>query len=355
MTTRSAEELLVELNRMKEEQGFIRARAAAEQLGVPEAALLEARERDGSVRRLSVSGMNVAGLIERMPEVGDVMVLTRNDHCVHEKTGTFENMRFNTHMGSAFGKEIDLRMFLGQWKTGFYVTDESPKITRHSLQFFDKSGAAAFKIYAVDGTDMDKFVVLARDFTNLTPEPLQFEEPDAVKADAPDESIDVEDLRSRWSRLGNGHQFTRMLAELGIGRRQALRLAGRDFANPVPPSAVESMLNKVAESGLPIMCFVRGPGCIQVHSGPVQRIKRAAGWLNILDPRFNLHLKDEAIDACYAVCKTSTEKGLNITSLDCFAADGTVICQFFPVRGEGEEEPEAWLSLINGYVEGVAA
>ena len=151
MTARSAEELLVELNRMKEEQGVVRARAAAEQLGVPEAALLEAREHDGSVRRLSVSGMDVAGLIERMPEVGDVMVLTRNDHCVHEKTGTFENMRFNTHMGSAFGKEIDLRMFLGQWKTGFYVTDPSPKLTRHSLQFFDKTGAAAFKIYAVGG------------------------------------------------------------------------------------------------------------------------------------------------------------------------------------------------------------
>ncbi|MEO9902088.1 ChuX/HutX family heme-like substrate-binding protein [Nisaea sp.] len=355
MTTRSAEELLIELNRMKEEQGSIRARAAAEELGVPEAALLEARERDGSVRRLSVSDMDVAGLIERMPEVGDVMVLTRNDHCVHEKTGTFENMRFNTHMGSAFGKEIDLRMFLAQWKTGFYVIDESPKINRHSLQFFDKSGAAAIKIYAVGGTDMDRFVSLARDFTNLTPEVLQFEEPDVVKADAPDESIDVQDLRSRWSKLGNGHQFNRMLAELGIGRRQALRLVGSDFANSVPVSAVENMLNDVAASGLPIMCFVRGPGGIQVHSGPVQRIKRVAGWLNILDPRFNLHLKDEAIDSCYAVSKASTEKGHNITSLDCFAADGTVICQFFPVREEGADEPEAWLSLINGYIEGVAA
>lgn len=355
MTTRSADDLLVELNRIKEEQGFVRARAVAEQLGVPEAALLEARERDGSVRRLAVSGMDVAGLIERMPEAGDVMVLTRNDYSVHEKTGTFENMRFTSHMGSAFGKEIDLRMFLSRWATGFYVVDDSPKVTRHSLQFFDKTGTAVFKIYAVAETDLDSFIGLARDFTNLAPAPIQFEAPDEPKADRPDGEIDVEDLRSRWSRLGNGHQFTRLLAELGLSRHQALRLAGTEFANPVPLNAVEKMLHSVADSGLPIMCFVRSPGCIQVHSGPVRRIKRAAGWLNILDPRFNLHLKDEAIASCYAVCKASTEKGHDITSLDCFDADGEVICQFFPVREEGADEPQAWLSLINGYVEGVAA
>jgi putative hemin transport protein len=355
MTRQSAEQLLAELNRMKEEEGAVRARTAAAALGVPEAALLEAMELDGGVRRLSVSGMEVVPLIERLPAVGDVMVLTRNEYCVHEKTGVFENMRFNTHMGSAFGKEIDLRMFFTKWVTGFHVVDESPKMTRHSLQFFDATGTAAFKIYAVKGTDLDAFVALAEEYTDPSPKPLEFSAPEPAKQDRPDSEIDVEDLRGRWSRLGNGHQFNRMLAELGIGRQQALRLAGQEFARPVPVTSVEYMLNSVAESGLPIMCFVRGPGCVQVHSGPVNTIKRAAGWLNILDPRFNLHLRDDAIAACYLVCKTSTEKGLNITSLDSFDSDGNVICQFFPVREEGAEEPEAWLDLVNGFVTGAAA
>lgn len=355
MRTKSAEQLLAELNRMKEEEGAIRARAAAAALGVPEAALLEAKELDGSVRRLSVSGMDLVPLIERLPDVGDVMVLTRNEYCVHEKTGVFENMRFNSHMGSAFGREIDLRMFLTRWATGFHVIDETPKMVRHSLQFFDPTGAAAFKIYAVGGTDLEAFKTLAADFTDADPQPLDFADPEPAAAEKPDAEIDVEDLRGRWTRLGNGHQFNRMLAELGISRPQALRLAGEDFARPVPASSVEYMLNSVAESGLPIMCFVRGPGCVQVHSGPIRTVKRAAGWLNILDPRFNLHLRDDAIDRCYAVCKVSTEKGLNITSLDCIAADGTTICQFFPVRGDGEKEPEAWLTLINGFVTGEAA
>ncbi|UUX49015.1 hemin-degrading factor [Nisaea acidiphila] len=355
MRTKPAENLLKELNRMKEEQGGIRARTAAEALGVPEAALLEARELEGSVRRLSVSGMDVVPLIERMPEAGDVMVLTRNEYCVHEKTGIFENMRFNTHMGSAFGREIDLRMFFTRWVTGFHVVDESPKMTRHSLQFFDASGTAAFKIYAVSGTDLDAFLALVGDFVDPDPQPLSFTDLEPAASEKPDSEVDVDDLRGRWSRLGNGHQFNRMLAELGLSRRQALRLAGEHYARPVPVSSVEYMLNSVAESGLPIMCFVRGPGCVQVHSGPVKTIKRAAGWLNILDPRFNLHLKDDQIDSCYAVCKVSTEKGLDITSLDCLAADGSTICQFFPVRGEGEEEPEAWLNLINGFVTGEAA
>jgi len=355
MTRRSAEQLLAELNRMKEEEGPVRARAAAAALGVPEAALLEAMELDGSARRLSVSGMEVVPLIERLPDVGDVMVLTRNEYCVHEKTGTFENLRFNARMGSALGREIDLRMFLTKWATGFHVVDVSPKMTRHSLQFFDPTGTAAFKIYAVEGTDLDAFVALAEDYTDRAPKPLDFAAPEPARQDRPDSEIDVEDLRGRWSRLGNGHQFNRMLAELGIGRLQALRLAGEEFARPVPVTSVEQMLNSVAESGLPIMCFVRGPGCVQVHSGPVRTIKRAGGWLNVLDPRFNLHLKDDAIASCYLVCKTSTEKGLNITSLDSFDADGDVICQFFPVREEGAAQPEAWLELVNGFVRGEAA
>ncbi|WP_420406045.1 hemin-degrading factor [Nisaea sp.] len=355
MTRRSAEQLLAELNRMNEEQGPVRARTAAASLGVPEAALLEAKELDGSARRLSVSGMGVVPLIERLPEVGDVMVLTRNEHCVHEKTGVFENLRFSTHMGSAFGREIDLRMFLTKWVTGFHVIDVSPRMTRHSLQFFDATGAAAFKIYAVDGTDLDAFVALAEDYTDRDPKPIEFTAAEPAKQDRPDSEIDVDDLRARWSRLGNGHQFNRMLADLGIGRLQALRLAGEGLARPVPVTSVEHMLNSVAQSGLPVMCFVRGPGCVQVHSGPVKTIKRAAGWLNILDPRFNLHLRDDAIAYCYLVCKTSTEKGLNITSLDSFDADGNVICQFFPVREEGAEEPEAWLDLVNGFVTGEAA
>lgn len=355
MTTRSADNILSGLKRLKEEQGIVMARAAAEALGVPEAALLEARETKDSVRRLSVSGMGVQPLIERLPDVGDVMVLTRNEYCVHEKTGVFENMRFTTHMGSAFGREIDLRMFLGKWAAGFYVVDEAPKGPRHSLQFFDVSGTAAFKIYAVSGTDLDAFRMLAEDYVDPAPQPLQFAEPQPPAEERHDSEIDVADLRGRWSRLGNGHQFNRMLGELKISRPQALRLAGEGFARPVPPSAIEGMLNSVADSGLPIMCFVRGPGCVQVHSGPVQTIKRARGWLNILDPRFNLHLKDDAIDRCYAVSKVSTEKGLNITSLDCLARDGSTICQFFPVRAEGAEEPQAWLTLIDGFVQGEAA
>ena len=108
MKTGSAEDLPVEFNHIRKEQDFLRADAAIEQLGVPQAALLEPRARDGTVRQLAASGMGVGGLIDCIPEVGEVMVLTRNEYGIHEKTGTFENMGSTSNMDSAFHRETNL-------------------------------------------------------------------------------------------------------------------------------------------------------------------------------------------------------------------------------------------------------
>jgi putative hemin transport protein len=43
------------------------------------------------------------------------------------------------------------------------------------------------------------------------------------------------------------------------------------------------------------MVFVGSPGCIQIHSGPVKNIKVMNEWLNVLDPDFNLHVREDLI------------------------------------------------------------
>ena len=43
------------------------------------------------------------------------------------------------------------------------------------------------------------------------------------------------------------------------------------------------------------MVFVGNHGCVQIHAGPVHRIEVVRPWLNVLDPRFNLHLREDLV------------------------------------------------------------
>lgn len=348
LTTVAAAPLIERLEELKAREGSLRARDAAARLGVPEAALLEVQRARGAIERLAVSGKAVGDLLARLEEVGDVMALTRNDHCVHEKTGTFRNLSFHGTMATAFGPEIDLRMFLERWASAFHVVEPTDRGERHSLQFFDETGTAVHKVYAVGATDVNAFLAVAARFRDPAPAPLRFKEMTAPPPARPDEEIDLSRLRAEWLALENGHRFDAMLSGLGVGRAQALRLAGPEFAMAAVPDAADRMLHAVAASGLPIMCFVRNRGCVQIHSGPVERIKRVGPWLNVLDPRFNLHLKDGAAASVHVVRKASSEKAHPVTSLELYDAAEEPICRFYAVREAGAAEPAAWRDLLDG-------
>ena len=76
-----------------------------------------------------------------MPSVGRVMCLTRNEHCVHERHGRFEDVQVSGPHGLVLGPDIDLRLFLGQWRYGFAVREPlQAAASGRSLQFFDAAG-----------------------------------------------------------------------------------------------------------------------------------------------------------------------------------------------------------------------
>ena len=95
-----------------------------------------------------------------------------------------------------------------------------------------------------------------------------------------------------------------------------MRGVGEDFAWQIDVSSVAAMLRLSANEKLPIMCFVGNPGCIQIHSGPVETIKEMGPWLNVLDPGFNLHLRQDHVKEVWAVRKP-TDKG-HVTSLEAY-------------------------------------
>ncbi len=94
-----------------------RMRDAAAALGVPEAALIEARRATGAARRLRPADgpEGFGAVIARLPEAGEVMALTRNEACVHETHGTYAPPAIEGAMGQVVG-EIDLRLFLSRWR-----------------------------------------------------------------------------------------------------------------------------------------------------------------------------------------------------------------------------------------------
>ena len=79
-----------------------------------------AGHRHARRRRLPPTG---ASILSEMPSVGRVMCLTRNEHCVHERHGRFEDVQVTGPHGLVLGPDIDLRLFLGSWKHGFAVRE----------------------------------------------------------------------------------------------------------------------------------------------------------------------------------------------------------------------------------------
>lgn len=318
----------------------IRARDAAEKLGVSEGELVACRVGDGIVRLNGPLG----DIIKAMPALGTVMVLTRNDHVVHEKVGEFANVSVQPSHGIVLNHDIDLRLFMTQWAHGFAVTEAVRSGIRHSLQFFGADGTAIHKIYVREDTNKDAYDELVAKFTSDDQKPgITVTAAAPAKADRPDADIDVDAFRAAWAGLQDTHEFFGMLRDHGVGRQQAMRLIGEEFASEVETSAVVQMLERAAEDELPIMCFVGNPGCIQIHTGPVKTLKEMGPWFNVLDPKFNLHLRTDRIAQAWVVRKPTRDG--TVTSLELFDADGRNFAQFFGERKPGAAELDNWREL----------
>ncbi|MDF1818736.1 MAG: hypothetical protein P1U54_08860 [Immundisolibacteraceae bacterium] len=340
--TQSPADLLTRWYAISDENPGLRARDAAAQLGVTEAELVAARCGDRVIRLTGPW----SDLIKTLPDLGTVMALTRNNHAVHEKTGSFDNIQLFPPMGLVLNQEIDLRIFLNHWHIGFAVTEATEQGDRHSLQFFDADGTAIHKLYLRDPTKQQSFDQLVKTFAHTDQTPgLTISASTPPAQELADDDIDQEGLRRGWAALEDVHDFHQLLTKHGAGRVQALRLVGEEFAQPVVLDAFQTTLTQAAETTLPIMIFVGNPGVIQIHTGPVYHLKRVGGWFNVLDDGFNLHLVEESIASAWVVRKPSRDG--TVTSLEIYDHDNQQIALMFGERKPGEAEREDWRQLLS--------
>ena len=315
-----------------------RIRDAARELNTTEAELVAT----GIGENVTLLAGDFRELLKEVGTLGHVMALTRNDHVVHERKGTYENVSFNNHVGLVLGADIDLRLFLGDWKFGFAVHEND----RYSLQFFNSKGDATHKIYLTDKSNKEAYDALVAKY--------KAEDQDSALLIAPkeekkteDEStpdIDVPAFQSEWLTLKDTHDFFGLLRKYKLSRKQALRFAPEGYAYQIKPESMKAVFDGASETQVPIMVFVSNPNCIQIHTGPIKKIFVMGPWLNIMDPEFNLHLREDAIHEAWVVKKPS-EAGI-VTGIELIDKEGTMFNQFFGKRKPGIPELPEWTKLV---------
>jgi putative hemin transport protein len=206
-----------------------------------------------------------------------------------------------------------------------------------------KQGVAVMKIFLQEQSDRSAFEKIVRDFSAE----LQSSALDILPAPAPpvynDENADITSFRTDWSELKDTHDFFPMLKRHNVSRLHAVRIAG-DYAKKVSNDTVRQLLQQASADDWEIMIFVANHGNIQIHTGPVKKILLIPGWINVMDPDFNLHLKLPDIHETWMVRKPTVDGWVH--SLELFDAKGEMIVQFFGKRKPGIPENKIWQDWV---------
>jgi len=345
-----AAELRASWDELKKVKPTLRIRDCAQELGVSEAELLATTVGDYT----TVLHGDWAELLKRLPEIGRVMSLTRNASCVLEHKGSFQKVEI---MGSPVHRmatvigPIETRVFFSAWKFGFAVKLQTPHGLQQSIQIFDEAGDAVTKIFLVAegpgnkaGSNQEAFDKIVADFT--APEQkqeIELTEVKPVHTKAKTE-IDKAALLTDWENMKDTHDFFGMLRKHQVNRQDAIELSEGKFSHRIQKNSLKDMLQNAAKDHLPIMVFAGSRGNIQIHQGKIQTVRVMDQWLNILDPDFNMHLREDHIEKIWVVEKPTTD-GI-VTGIEVFDKNKEMIVQFFGLRKPGIQELSKWKELV---------
>jgi putative hemin transport protein len=326
-----------QIRALRAENPTARARDFAQMHGLAEADLVAAHVGHWA----TAIDATPDGLMPWIAQMGDVMALTRNASCVHERIGTYEDHHAGPHAQMVLGSEIDLRIFPSHWVHAFAVQEAGEDGIKRSIQVFDAAGDAVHKVHLKPVSDVavfDRMVADLRleaqaDSLSLGPRALV----EGARADA--SRADV--LRAEWDRMTDTHQFLKLVRKLKMNRLGAYRVAGAPHVHALTAEAVTLALRGAADQAIPVMIFVGNAGCIQIHGGRIEKIVPMGPWINVMDPRFNLHLRADHIAEVW--CVTKPTKTGDAVSIEAFDAEGALILQIFGYRKA--VDPAAWDAL----------
>lgn len=298
-----------------------RHRDIAQTLGISEGALLAAHQSQapGPQGGLQVAPLRAdwRALFAALPALGEVMALTRNDACVHEVVGTYPPPDASGH---AAGEHLTLHLDWRAIAQGFAVREPDAKgALQQSLQFFDASGVALHKVFLRAQSDGAAWSALQERFALAHAARVAWDDLRPTPAGAPPDAASEAVRRDAQS------------------------------AQPVHATSVRRVLEAAARDAMPLAISVQNSGLRQTHTGRVHRIAVMGPWLNVLDPGFNLHLREDLIAQAWVHTPPGSH-GL-CPSLDLRDASGASIAT---LAGAGTPETDAarnWSALLDELTE----
>lgn len=340
----------------------LQPREAARALHMSEAELLATKIGKG-VTRLNDTDHGPREIMRRALDLGTVMALTRSENGVIETTGIASRLKDEAEKepddserrarelniaGGYLGGPIDLRFQFPRWRYASAVVQpgRDGAISR-SLQFFDAAGNAIHKVYLKNDAGVPVFDKLVAEFRMPVQDaPLHVAAAPLKPAAKPDSAIDITEFHLAWTEMADVHQFNRIVTEFGLTREQAMRLGPAGTVTRVTPQAVRPLLEGAAKNQVAIMAFLGNDGVTQIYSGKIIKVAEAGGFFNVLDPAFNLHLRDTAFRSGYVVRRAG------ITSVEFYDDKGDLVVTFFGVRERGKPQPQGWIDLAGSLPKG---
>ncbi|MEP1768514.1 MAG: ChuX/HutX family heme-like substrate-binding protein [Sulfitobacter sp.] len=325
---------------LRAEKPTLRERDFAEQHNISEAQLIAAFTPKSATRIASHPDQ----IIGAAQQLGEVMALTRTASCVHEKVGAYDDYHAGEHASMVLNEDIDLRIFPKHWCHAFAVEKETDKGLQRSLQVFDAAGDAVHKIFMRATSNDAAWAGVKEQLAHSDQSETLLVDPRQPVEAAKSNPDKTEILRTEWAKLTDTHQFLRLCSKLKMNRLGAYRSAGQPFVRQLRTTGVNDMLLAVQEAGIEIMVFVGNKGCIQIHNGPIETLREMGPWQNVMDPRFNLHLRLDHIAEVWAVEKP-TQRGPAI-SIEAFDKDGALILQTFGLGKKGRDYRAHWGQIV---------
>ena len=265
----------------------IYARDFAEEIGISEATLCAAFVGI-SATRISARPEDI---LPRLSALGTVMALTRNDSCVLEKVGIYDNFSPGPEVATVSNGTIALHLAPAQWVHAFALDEPGPKGPKRSVQIFDATGEAVHKIHLREETHAEAWAPLVAAL-----------------------------------RLADQEQSLALAPRGPVAPPQSMR-SGQQLA----AGSVEKLMYRAAEKAVALCITVGNPGCTEIHSGPIVRVLESGPWINVLDPGLELHLRMDHISEVWAE-----------EAVEALDSSGAVIARFSAVAGA---EPD-WAELL---------
>jgi len=310
------------------------------QSDTPLARQLASRCGNGAIR---LEG-NWKKILKAMPQLGPVRCHTRNRAILHDRFGPYRWVRFIFNAGQTGGPEVDLRLFMQNWRHGFALVEEKEGAPERSLHFLDKYGDAIHSIYLLEESSPEGFDAIVNRYRSPDQEPDQPLELRKPKPEKPDDEVDVEGFRTRWRKMWDTHQFFGLHRKFGLSRLQALRLAPPELVRPLPRTVGRSLFEDGARLDVGFMTFSGNRGCLQIHNGKATRFSNGGEWFHVREADFHLHIHEPSVAYAWEV-KKPTLFG-NVTSVELFDGDGENVAVFYGKRGRLEKEHADWRGLV---------